>query len=795
MRLLRRTLCFALAGIILLAAGCSGVSGAEKDRKSEGRYVESDITPPLSGRFTSFLSADGVIVCFDEGLITRYESADGGETWSETPGPGRNTDRYRAIQDSTMLQDGSLLVYIQGEGLLSLAPDGSSSPYAIDIIDQAIADGSSLIIYLLEALEKDRLALGYMIGGMVTSVMGGRPIGGGVPPDGEQRTGAPGDVSGPVTQPGPGSQQSTRSGSDARTSGGTIMQTRQITVLCELSTGRVITELPVESATAAVSGDTVVYLMDNANRVTMYNLSDGKPAGKADIKFSGSQDSNNPVPVGLRMGSGGSVLALGRSGSLLAALDGSLLLAASDGVVETVLESTVYSIGTPRSSVDTVFTLSDDSIVVSMLIGMQTNTLYKYVWDENAAVNPDKILTVWSLEDNGFMRAAIAELRKKHPDSYITYEVALDGKSAISASDAVKNLNVSLLNGNGPDIILLDGCSVESYADRGMLLDISGLADTSGVYGSLLEPFITDGNLYCLPAQFLAPMLMGSPEYLAKVQSLDDIVSLVTGGNDLPAGGTRGGGAFGGLEEDQRAALYFADLKELCDILWISSAPEIVKDNRLDTDALYNYLSSVKAISDKYLLMDETTAGPGMGVGFSDGGTATILQVSLVWYTMQFTHFAAFSAGNLQLLQMMMDRDGSSLRLFPGLTYGAWQPSTVTGISADTKVPDFAAELVNVMLSTDVQRLNYGTGLPVTRAGLAAQIKAINEQRQQFNLGEFSFDAEALIGELKYPSMEDTVLTGMMWRSIERCCKGEISVEGAVKEIEQNIKNYLAERA
>jgi len=43
--------------------------------------------------------------------------------------------------------------------------------------------------------------------------------------------------------------------------------------------------------------------------------------------------------------------------------------------------------------------------------------------------------------------------------------------------------------------------------------------------------------------------------------------------------------------------------------------------------------------------------------------------------------------------------------------------------------------------------------------------------------------------------MGDTVLTGMMWSSLEKCCKGELDVDGAVREIEQNVKNYLAERS
>jgi len=572
------------------------------------------------------------------------------------------------------------------------------------------------------------------------------------------------------------------------------------TVLCDTSSVVVIAELPVDNATSAASDEEYLYLLDSSGKVTTYNLKDGKLSGKPDIKITDSQSRDGIASVGARMmvgGLGGNVLARSSDGGLFTALEGNLLYADPKSGVDVVLESTAYSLGTPGYNVNTLLILGDGSIVVNLSDGMQSSRLFRYTWDENASVNPDKVLTVWSLEDNSFIRAAIAQLRIKHPDAYIMYEVALDGKSAVSASDAIKTLNTRLIAGNGPDVILLDGCSVDNYVEKGMLLDLYELIDTGEVFSSIIDPYKSDGKIYCLPAQFLMPILMGSADALEKARTFDEIVALVVNGNDRPGMPGPGSGPFmyTGADEGQRSALSFTDLKELCDILWISCAPEIVKNNRLDIDALRSYLSAVRAISDKYGLMEETQAGPGMAVGFSDGGNVSVLPGSLIWYTMQMTDYAAFSAGNLQLLQMMMDRADSTLTLFPGLTPGAWQPSTVVGVSADTHSPEFAAELIQAMLSVEVQQLNYGTGLPVTRNGLSAQIDRINERLSQFGIGVFSFDAEALIGMLQSPSMGDTVLTGMMWNTVVKCCKGELDVEGAVKEIEQNVKNYLAERA
>ena len=896
MKYFKQIICVLLAGCFLFTAACGGRKNDDSTVFGAGRYIETDITPPIEGRFTSFLSADGGIVCYSEGLQARYESLDGGASWSESPGPGKNSERYQYILGGSLLPDGSMLVFVQGEGLEIVAPDGSSRKYPIEEIDNVIAGGENIVLSFMQALD-NRFLISYMIGGFMqqtrvggpqgggpqgtyrNDAQGGTPQGGGqqdsglqvgrpqggepqdsgpqggTPQGGGPQGATPGTGSGAAVQPNPqndpqgdpgetfqnrpiggppdGASAETPdeatneayqpagggpsgggatpgggpSGGTSSGSGPTSVSLVTKTLLCDLATGQVVAEMPVENASSAISRDDSIYLMDSIGNVSVFNLNDGASSGKPSINFAGTSDVGDPrmpgMPggprgIGMRLGSsGGSMLALNNEGDLYTVLDGSLLLSTSGGVVSTVLDSTAYSIGSPRSAVSSMFVLGDGSIVVNMLENGQNNRLYKYTWNETSTVDPDKTLKIWSLEDNNFVRAAISELRKKHPESHITYEIALDGKSAVSASDAIKTLNTRLLSDDAPDVILLDGCSADSYADRGLLLDLSELINTGDIFDSLLGAYMRDGKLYCLPTQFLMPMLMGSTEALADVKSLDDLVNLAVSGNDLPARGGGGPRPFTGVDENERSALYFSDLSELYNTLWISCAPDIVKDNRLNTDALQRYLEAVKAISDKYALTD-TTPGRGGGggqiVAFADAGVATALPGSLMWYTMQLTHYAAFSAGNLQLLQMMMDRIGSALELFPGLTPGAWQPSTVVGISADTPNPQFAAELVEAMLSVNVQQLNYGTGLPVTRAGLDSQVNAINERRAENGQEPFSFDPNALVNKLTSPSIRDTVLTDMMWTSVEKCCMGDIDVEGAVREIEQNVKNYLAER-
>ena len=828
MRNFNRIICLIMTGVLLLLAACNtgGPNGGDTASEKTGRYVETDITPPINGRFKSFLTPEGTIVCFGEGLVTRYDSTDGGVNWTETPGPGRNTDRYQGVNAGTLLPDGSILVYVQGEGLVVISQDGGSKHYPVTDIDNAIGDGENIMVSLLKSLGNDRLIISYDIGGMIVqsddpesrvdqdgppgeSVIGAAPIGGrqsdvvgadsnyvqnGQTPETqspERQDSGLHDSDPQDTDP---QEQTARQRSSSQSGYSFSGNMTRKTSIFELSTGKLIAELPIEDIMAATSDDVNMYFMDMQGNIKGFNLTDGSPSDKLTASLGGADNSSDRLIPSL-FDSIGDVLAIKDDGSLYALYDRNLLSCGADGGIHSVLESTAYSIGAPSSAADSIHVLSDGSIIINMLEKMQTNILYKYTWDDNAAINPDKLLSVWSLEENAFVRAAIAELRKKNPDSYISYEVAMSGDNAVSATDAIKTLNTRMISGSGPDVIILDGCPMESYADKGMLLDLSGLVDTGDIYQNLLTTFIPHGKTLYLPTQFTMPALMGQADSLGKAQTLDDFVNLITNGNGTFVGGIAVG-PFSGIPDNERAEIYFEDLKELWDIMWLCAAPAIVKDNRLDSDALRSCLEAIKAISDKYCLADEANGETmRMGVAMSSGGQTTVLPGSLVRYTSQLTNYGAFAAGNLLLIQLMMERDGSALAPFPGLVDGPWRPSTIAGIYADTSVAEFAAELLRTMLSVEVQQINYGAGLPVTREGIASQIKEINNSMSDNGRGTFDIDIDALIEKLKEPSVNDMTLTDMMWGNVEKLCLGEIGIEGAVNEIEQNVKNYLAERA
>jgi hypothetical protein len=182
-------------------------------------------------------------------------------------------------------------------------------------------------------------------------------------------------------------------------------------------------------------------------------------------------------------------------------------------------------------------------------------------------------------------------------------------------------------------------------------------------------------------------------------------------------------------------------------------------------------------------------------VGYSTGGDTEGMAFSgsLFHYTRGMAEYGAFTISNLMILHTAFGREDSELMLFPGLLDGVWVPSTIAGISADSKIPELASEFIESMLSTQVQSLNYGVGLPVTKTGMASQearIAEITEGRHN----SVDINTDDLISMLHTPSIYDSQIKDMIWEGIEKFLKDEIDLEGALRVVEQSIRNYLAER-
>lgn len=159
------------------------------------------------------------------------------------------------------------------------------------------------------------------------------------------------------------------------------------------------------------------------------------------------------------------------------------------------------------------------------------NYMVEMYYDETLPARPSRELTVYSLQEKGWLRYAGQLFQKEHPDVLVRYETGMEGDNAISKEDALKNLNTRLLAGEAPDVILLDDMDIEQYADKGVLKELDGILqpylDDGILYRNIVEGMrMTDKEkIYCVPMMVYLPLWLGEEMYLDGEESLEDIVA------------------------------------------------------------------------------------------------------------------------------------------------------------------------------------------------------------------------------------------------------------------------------
>lgn len=233
--------------------------------------------------------------------------------------------------------------------------------------------------------------------------------------------------------------------------------------------------------------------------------------------------------------------------------------------------------------------LSEDSFVVAYMDynsdGGHVLKRYAYRTEEEAEALAE--LTLYTLYDSRLLRQEISTLMQEHPEYSVSIEVGVTGENGVTREDAVKTLNTELLAGSGPDLLILDRMSVDSYMEKGMLEDLTEVLERvdkeEGVYRKVTDAYKMDDAVMAIPARFSMPILVGSSEDLADITDLDSLVekteALKNQNPDMVS-------IFGLYDEALLEALF-----DIC-------APSWTTENTVDAEAVKAYLEAAGRIQE-----------------------------------------------------------------------------------------------------------------------------------------------------------------------------------------------------
>lgn len=424
--------------------------------------------------------------------------------------------------------------------------------------------------------------------------------------------------------------------------------------------------------------------------------------------------------------------------------------------------------------------------------------LLRYVYDEELPAQPEQELVVYSLEESAIVDKIVFDFQSSHPEVRLEYKVGMAENMVKEKADAISSLNTEIMAGNGPDVLLLNGLPWESYAEKGILADLSGdLEDyTNGEKGfaNLFQAYQQDGFQFAAPICFKFPVLIGTKDDISQVDSPEKLLETVKATEDLPPFFRTG----------QRLLCY------LFSIYWQNIETE---EGSVSREELKKLLANIKEINDNLRKKENETSkffhaeeeeGKSIGAFAND----EFLDASNIKYGN-----VAMDLGYLGTVHDFVDVCNEDLS-YQAVSQGVFS-ALIVGINSESPKMEIAREFLEFALGEEEQKIFIEDGLypvimglPVNKAVFAGLLDKPSEKlleeygRGYANRGEvFEWSNERAFASLEdvietctVPAMEENVVIDMVCKEVVPYLNGEESLETAADGIAQSIELYLLEK-
>lgn len=503
--------------------------------------------------------------------------------------------------------------------------------------------------------------------------------------------------------------------------------------------------------------------------------------------------------------------------------DGKLYLAGEKGLychetgqegMEQLIDGKLSRLGSPLYGIKGMVMLEDEAFLAVFNSGKAV----RFTYDPNMPSMPEECLKVYSLEDSYGIRTAIAMYQIAKPNVRVEYEIGRGEDNGVTREDALKKLNTQIMAGEGPDVLMMDGLPVDSYMEKGLLLDLNEFLEDvfkeEDLYENLIRAFAYEGSIYMIPMQAGFPVMLGREGYVSEMKDLASVADEMEKiRKDYP-------------EED---ILGICSEKMLMKIFSVSSAPAWKKENgEINEDAVSEFLTQMKRIYDAQM--------DGIGQKQVDRFLSTsdwyaeelgenweynlgLYGVNTLDYVGEYARFMAgmttYPYGYYDITSAAKTKGFEDTILVPmaGQCSNVFAPDTILGINAASAKKELAEDFLKEFLGKEVQ-VSLG-GFGVNRAAFEEMITVDKKELGENNLYgamamidedgvEVSLDVyypeEEELNVLKNwmesadtPYMADTVFEQTIFEEGAKYIQGSQSIEETIKEIRNQLAIYMSE--
>ena len=458
---------------------------------------------------------------------------------------------------------------------------------------------------------------------------------------------------------------------------------------------------------------------------------------------------------------------------------------------ELALDGGRYSISDPGLFVQSAAVGPDETLYFQMSDGNMASgnsRLLRYRWDPELAAPAGGELAVFSLYRSDTVEAAVNAWQKATGGT-ATYSWALeegseDGFSTVTGSreDALTQLNTQLLAGSGPDVLILDDMPMDSFIEKGLLMDLSGKVDTSGMLQNLAGVWQTEQGLFALPARAF-PLLAGADEAtLATIKDAETLAGLLSAEESI----------FDDGRNEAMPLLAYYNTVQQFDTFYPLYAGDIWQGGQLNEDACRRF----------YELLGQIRAGGGAGLS----NTAPFDRPDGTYYHPQNSTLSNFTncicrafcspvyslnalGGDFYYASRVGGANAGEVKaLVTASGATSIQPVCAAGVNVSAQNPEGAVQFIQIMLSEEVQKQPLYDGVPVLKSAVLSQWE---EGFAQYDTSSGT-DIVAVLEGMD-PNVPSTVLRSAVGAGAQQYLDGA-SLDEAVETARQESALWLAEQ-
>lgn len=396
--------------------------------------------------------------------------------------------------------------------------------------------------------------------------------------------------------------------------------------------------------------------------------------------------------------------------------------------------------------------------------------------------------TIYSLTKNPAVTQTAMLYQQEHPELKVELRVGMEDEAALTRTDAIKQLNTELMSGNGPDLIVMDGLSVEKYTDMGLLLPLDVNVSDDRYFENIAETYQKDGSLYAIPTEFLLYAVQGPTDPVSEIGSPSEVGQWVLKNADQA-----------GLSGYEYTGNYNV-FSQYAQFLYDVYAENMIQDHMVDKNTLTEYLklcgTLAETASDKTLEEDAVTRSIQAG------------QVE-IHYNDSVHISAGLVAGvtDIGALTTQKHNGEAEYALYP-----MYQPCNILAVNANTRQAETAQDFITFSLGDKAQTLNMNTYEPITLDTFRSAVRGdgmdadedgmicelyLGENIESFYIYAPTEDENASleqqIKQINHAFTEDVVIRDIVMETLESYLNGSIGLEDAVASVTNRINLYLGE--